>query len=216
MKAKPGVVIFDLDGTLIDTMGSFADLAGDLISLHYGIPFEESRALYLKTSGIPFSHQLEVLFPGRPNNSVVAAQFESRKIGLFTRETVSESTRSTLQWLKEHNYRTAISSNNFHLLVKEFARREHLPVDVCLGYKEGFAKGRQHFQYLESYFRRPFGEMLFVGDSLKDAEIAHENGVHFIGKVGTFSRADFGKAVNSHPLATIDEIHEIIPYLEEI
>lgn len=215
MRENIKAVIFDLDGTLINTMGSFADLAGKLISSHYGCSFEQGRQKYLKSSGIPFSFQLEVLFPGDARNPIVAEMFESQKISLFNRETVSENALETLYWLKENGYRTAISSNNFHYLVEEFVQRENIPVDVYLGYKKGFLKGYAHFHYLEECLGMTLSDMLFIGDSLKDAQIARENGVSFLGKIGTFTRDEFRAIENSHPIETIREIHEVVSYLEE-
>lgn len=214
MTVSPKLIIFDLDGTLIDTMGGFADIAGELIAGNYGWSFERGRKRYLETSGIPFLQQLNLLFPQDERNAAVAAAFEKRKISSFTRESISEKTRETLHWLRDHGFRTAISSNNHHLLVKEFVHRENVPVDRCLGFKENFCKGRPHFEYLKDYFKIHLAEMLFVGDSLKDAEIAMSNRVSFVGKAGTFSEIDFKAISNSHYLPVISEIHEIVNLLE--
>ncbi len=208
-------IIFDLDGTLIDTMGGFADLAGELIAREFGLSFEESRSSYLETSGIPFHQQLEVLFPGRPENAGVAASFETRKVAIFLRESVSDGTIETLYWLKDRGYHTAISSSNGERLVRDLVQRERIPVDVSLGYAQGFSKGAHHFGYVREFLGLRPGAMLFVGDSLRDARIAMDNGVPFLGKVGTFRRRDFARLDQTPPVPTIDEIPGIIPYLEK-
>ena len=59
--------LFDFDGTLVDTMGGYADLAGGLI--HEAFPeitAEKGRELYIRTSGIPFIQQMELIRPGKP------------------------------------------------------------------------------------------------------------------------------------------------------
>ena len=58
------LLVFDLDGTLIDTMGDYADKAAALIRDHYGTPKDEARRRYFETSGVPFEQQLEQIFPG--------------------------------------------------------------------------------------------------------------------------------------------------------
>ncbi|NIR51346.1 HAD family hydrolase [candidate division KSB1 bacterium] len=209
-------MIFDLDGTLIDTMGSFADLAGELIRTHYGWSFEIGRKRYLETSGIPFFQQLAVLFPENERNPVVAEHFETRKIRAFMNETVSEKTRETLKTLRDLEIRTAISSNNFHTLVREFIRRENIPVDLALGFKPEFCKGRPHFDYIRKYFAIPFSKMLFVGDSLRDAILAKEANIRFAAKLGTFSDMEFKEIWDSRSLPTIYEIYEILDILEEL
>lgn len=209
------LIIFDLDGTLVDTMGGFADIAGDIVARTYRLPFEEARKKYLETSGVPFFQQLRILFPADPRNAEAARIFEAEKVAVFTRATISESTLETIHRLKDSGYRTAISSNNFHPLVREFVHRENVPVDVALGFRPGFSKGAPHFDYLADYFRLEKSEMLFVGDSLQDARIAQQNDISFVGKLGTFGERDFTAVANPHPIPTISEIHELISLLEE-
>ena len=46
------VVMFDLDGTLIDTMGDFADIAADEMARAHGYDFAHARRRYLETSDL--------------------------------------------------------------------------------------------------------------------------------------------------------------------
>jgi phosphoglycolate phosphatase-like HAD superfamily hydrolase len=216
MFSHPRLIVFDLDGTLVDTMGAFADIAGGLISEHYGWSFEQGRRCYLETSGVPFFQQLEILFPNEPRNNAVSERFEKRKIASFMRETISEKALETLHTLKDREIFTAISSNNFDPLVKEFVHRENVPVDLALGFKENFSKGTSHFGYLRDYFGIAKTEMIFVGDSLKDAQLAAQNRVKFIAKIGTFSESDFLAEKHASLLGTIYEIHEILEIMESL
>jgi len=50
--------------------------------------------------------------------------------------------------------------------------------------------------------------MVFVGDSLKDAERAENYGIDFIAKCGIFTRQDFQQ--NASPISIIDNIGELI------
>lgn len=214
MSPRFRLVVFDLDGTLIDTMGSFADLAGRLIRDSFGWPFEVGRRRYLDTSGVPFFQQMETLFPGDERNAGVVELFEKGKISAFMAESITDSTRETLHSLRDKAIRTAISSNNFHELVREFVHFENIPIDVALGFRENFSKGRDHFEYLSTYFHIPFSEMVFVGDSLMDATKAQDAGVFFVARIGTFSRDDFQPVVNQQPLVAINDISEIVNVLE--
>jgi phosphoglycolate phosphatase-like HAD superfamily hydrolase len=214
MQRRPNLVIFDLDGTLIDTMGSFADLAGALIKEHYGWSFEKGRKRYLETSGIPFFQQMEILFPSDKRNENVVDLFEKRKISVFVKESISEKTRETLLALRDKEVRTAISSNNFHDLVRDFVLRNQIPVDLALGFKENFAKGPEHFDHINKYFSISFESMVFVGDSLNDAKRSRERNIPFVAKVGTFSRADFERVTDPRPIMTIFEIHELMSIVE--
>lgn len=208
------LLIFDLDGTLIDTMGGFADIAGDLLREYCGWTFEEGRKRYLETSGIPFFQQMEILRPQNENNKLVVEHFEKLKIPSFLKESVSEKTLETLFKLKDREILTAVSSNNFHALVEEFIHRENVPVDLALGFKPNFSKGEPHFNYLSNYFGIPFSNMIFIGDSLSDAQKAKDKGIQFIAKIGTFSESDFKLEYDSMNFPTIYEIYEILDILE--
>lgn len=210
------LIVFDLDGTLIDTMGAFADIAGELISEYFGWSFEQGRRRYLETSGVPFFQQLEILFPNDRRNNAVAEHFEKRKIASFVSESISDKAIETLHALKDREIFTAISSNNFDPLVKEFVHRENVPVDLALGFKGNFSKGTPHFEYLSNYFGITKNEMIFVGDSLKDAQLAAQNLVKFIAKIGTFSETDFTSFTQAVLLGAIYEIHEILDILESL
>ena len=64
----PKVLLCDLDGTLIDSMSTLADLATEVLEERYGTPRVLGRELYLATCGLPFERQLEEIFPGDPRN----------------------------------------------------------------------------------------------------------------------------------------------------
>src|SRR6476619_728665 len=77
--ALPRVLLCDLDGTLIDSMPTLADLATEVIEERYGTPRILARALYLATCGLPFHQQLEEMFPEDARNAEASADFEARK-----------------------------------------------------------------------------------------------------------------------------------------
>src|SRR4051812_11625031 len=78
-ESEKSLCVFDFDGTIVDSMEAFADLAGTLISENYHLPFPHSRKLYLQTSGVPFFQQLEILFPNDLKNAKIASAFEQQK-----------------------------------------------------------------------------------------------------------------------------------------
>ncbi len=205
------VCLFDFDGTLVDTMGHFADLAASIVEQKYTIPFDKARKDYLQTSGIPFFQQLEVLFPDKKENNLLADEFEEKKKVLFFSERFSKDTIATMESLKRQGLQIAISSGNFKDLVNKFLENENLQFHYILGFEKNFAKGEAHFRFIQEQTGCTKRELLFVGDSLQDAEKAAEYGVPFIGKLGTFTRNDFlGKFPNIQTVEQLAEIMEII------
>ena len=206
------VCLFDFDGTLVDTMGSFADLAGAIIEREYGVPYNKARKQYMETSGIPFFQQLDVLFPSNSKNADLANEFEARKKESFFSESFSGDTVNALNDLKRRGIQIGISSNNFQELVDNFVKRESVEFDYILGFRENFAKGKDHFKYIKEKSNCGLDELLFVGDSIKDAEKAYEYGIRFVAKLGTFSREDF---INKFPnIITIEKLNELLGILQ--
>ena len=186
------LLVFDLDGTLIDTMGDYADKAAALIFEHYGIPRDKARRRYLETSGLPFEQQLEQIFPGESGNAEVARSFESWKIEYLPNVTLSSETEELLCGWQNSGFRIAISSNNVETNVQRLAAC--WPVDAVLGYraKDGFCKGYPHFQNLKERFGFCYEKMLFIGDSPNDAGIAAQSKVQFLALLtDEFTEADF-------------------------
>jgi len=202
------VCVFDFDGTLVDSMGGFAELAADLMAEHFGIPRDTARLDYLRTSGLPFFQQLEALRPGEAQNSKVAELFEAGKqADYFDRPFFSE-VPSAIDELQERGIRAVVSSNNGQELVEEYLQKKAKPrFDLVLGFKKNFSKGKAHFDRVLAHFGLQTKDMLFVGDSLHDAQQAAEFGVDFVGRVGTFSAAQFQEV---HPeLRTVRGLDEL-------
>ncbi len=201
--------LFDFDGTLVDTMMGFADIAGDVISMyHDDITFDEARKKYLDTSGNPFFQQLEIMFPGDPLNRDKAKIFEERKIEGFFKSSFDSDVRYTINQLRKEGHLAGVASNNFQELIDKFVLEENLEFDIVLGFRHGFEKGPAHFDYVCEKFNLSKSDLTFVGDSLKDAEKARDYGVHFVGICGTFQRDDFLKFDSE--TVTIENLKELL------
>jgi phosphoglycolate phosphatase-like HAD superfamily hydrolase len=206
---KTKAYLFDFDGTLIDTMDGYADIAGTVINrYHPEMSFDEARRKYLETSGVPFFQQLEILFPGNKTNAEKARIFEETKKEGFFNERFSDDVRYTINTLRERGFIAGVSSNNFQDLIDRFVEREGLEFDVVLGYRNGFEKGKTHFDYVMRKFSLKEDELTFVGDSLKDAERAIGSNIHFIGLCGTFEMRDFHEIDDT--IITISNIKELL------
>jgi phosphoglycolate phosphatase-like HAD superfamily hydrolase len=187
----PRVLLCDLDGTLIDSMPTLADLATEVMESTYGTPRSLGRELYLATCGLPFVKQLEEIYPGDPRNVGASELFEGRKPERCDLIRMSQETRRALERLHEMGVRIAVSSNNGVANVETFARNARFPFDLVLGFGDGLAKGRPHIDATSRTFGIDRQEMLFIGDSLHDGEIAEREGIPFVGLATTFSPERF-------------------------
>jgi phosphoglycolate phosphatase-like HAD superfamily hydrolase len=198
--ALPKVLLCDLDGTLIDSMPTLADLATEVIEERYGTPRILARELYLATCGLPFVKQLEEIFPDDARNAEASADFESRKPARCDAIRMPTETRRALEQVRGMGVRIAVSSNNGIENVDAFARNAGFAFDLVLGYGGGLAKGRTHLDAATRAFGAARQEMLFVGDSLHDGEIAEREGIPFVGVASTFSSERFALRFPSIPV----------------
>ena len=210
--ANKEVVIFDFDGTVVDSMNTFADLAAEVMPKHYPVDGPTARSMYLTTSGIPFFQQLELLFPNHQANAAASEEFERRKLDVYFDRPLFRDAVETVEHLRKRGIKTAVSSNNFQDLVERFLTRAGIAFDLVLGYRPNFEKGKAHFTYIERELGIGREVMAFVGDSIKDGERALHCGVDFIGKEGIFSREQFAeKFPGTKTISTLSELKTMIP-----
>ncbi len=208
----PEVLLCDLDGTLIDTMPVLADLATEVMTGMYGIPRPLAREFYLATCGLPFAEQLQDIFPGDPRNSSASDLFEGRKPARCGSALMPEDTRAALVDLQTRGVRIAVSSNNGRENVEAFARLSGFAFDLVMGHGKGLAKGRPHIELAERTFGVDRREMLFVGDSLHDGEIASLARIPFVGLAGTFAKERFTLRFPGQPvIGRFAEILDLLP-----
>jgi len=207
--AKTKAYLFDFDGTLVDTMPGFADIAGKVMHrYHPEISFEYARQRYLETSGNPFFKQLEIIFPGDPTNPEKARIFEETKIEGFFNSHFTGEVKDAINALRSAGHIAGIASNNFQELIDRFVATGGLEFDIVLGFRPGFEKGPQHFDFVRHKYGLSKGDLTFVGDSLKDAEKAFDYGIGFVGICGTLRPEDFRKI--REDIVTIESMKELL------
>jgi phosphoglycolate phosphatase-like HAD superfamily hydrolase len=196
----PRALLCDLDGTLIDTMPTLADLATDVLAEVHGMARPLARELYIATCGLPFIKQLDRIAPGDPRNGYASDLFEGRKPARCNAVRMPADTRRALQGLRARGVKIVVSSNNGQDNVDAFVAASDFPFDLVLGYGGGLAKGRPHIDKTLRTFGITRSELLFIGDSLHDGEIADKENVAFVGLAGTFSRERFQLRFPHHPV----------------
>lgn len=209
--AQIKMLVFDLDGTLVDSMGDFTQVASQVLARHFGTTPEQSIADYRRTSGLPFVQQVGVLYPGHKNTDQAVNEFETLKLRQYDLAPLFPDVSAVFKELKQRGIKIAVSSNNHEHNVNGKVASVGLELDAVLGYRDGFSKGREHFDFLKSCYNLEPGELFFVGDSLHDCKMAHASEVPFAARLGTFLKDDFARlGLPFHAISNLTELLNLV------
>jgi phosphoglycolate phosphatase-like HAD superfamily hydrolase len=204
-------VMFDFDGTLVDTMHAYARIAAEEMQRRYGIHRETARQLYLETSGIPFFQQLDLIFGPDQRNAECAGEFEKRKAAFLQTIKMDAHTKDVISQIRSFGVSIAITSNNFQNIVEKFIQDEANLFDLVLGFSENMSKGPSQFTKVIDSFGVDRRYILFVGDSLSDVRKALAFGIDFVAISGTLKAESFNALFPATPV--IASIRELQPLL---
>jgi phosphoglycolate phosphatase-like HAD superfamily hydrolase len=168
-----GVVVFDLDGTILDDLNHISEVAADVMAKAFGTPSEEARIHYLATTGLPFEAQLAQLYPdvSPSERHRIALQFHHRKAkeAYGTAHPFPEIPR-VLKRLSQDRWTLLISTGAEKEIADLLLEREGIRYwfEAVLGAGQGTKR-----EHLAEYRRRfPGVPMFLVGDSRFDMEAA--------------------------------------------
>ena len=205
-------ILFDFDGTIVDSMPFLEKNAANLLSKYYGFSPTEAKKSYRETTGLPFVQQIEIIAPGRDNNDIVE-MFEKLKLERIYEQKLFDDSYNVLRELKHRGYKLGISSGSINSIITEYLQKQRINmVDDVLGWRPGFEKGEDHFNMVKSKYNLSNSDIVFIGDSLKDAERARTNSIYFIGKIGMFRQDDFQQIIPDVPV--IFSLSEILQFLK--
>ena len=172
-RVERGVVVFDLDGTILDDLQAISLVAADVISRAFGTPPPEARIHYLATTGMPFEAQLAQLYPEAPAalRASTARTFHQRKVteAYAHTEPFPEIPR-VLKQLAQARWTLAVSTGAETEMAELLLEREGLRFwfEDVLGSGDGTKR-----EHLREYRRRfPEVPVFLIGDSRFDMEAA--------------------------------------------
>ncbi len=200
-------VVFDFDGTVADTMPFLTDLATPLLTRHYGISPADAVHRYRDTSGADFATQVAEMFPGHPANATVVAEFEAGKAAAIFLQPPFRDTVPTLRALGGRGLRRFIVSSSTHETVKAYASQHGLQqwIDGLYGSVTQGDKVEQLTSVLREHGLNG-SEVVFVGDSPRDRDVAQEAGTQFVGVGGDRVSWDTDVATVPHLAALIPRL----------
>jgi phosphoglycolate phosphatase-like HAD superfamily hydrolase len=205
------VVVLDFDGTILDSMPFLTDLAASLLASRYGMGREDARRAYVETTGLPFEKQIEIIAPADARNQSTVKAFEEGKRRRMMRFELFPDVVPAVRELRQNGIRVCVSSGNYEELINRFLHVRGLEVDLVMGYRPGFEKGRDHFEFAGRTLGCSFDRMVFVGDSRRDWLSADTLGIRFIARAGLHTARELQALLPGVPV--IDSLDQALPIL---
>ena len=204
-------IMFDFDGTIVDSMPFLENNAILLLTSHYGLSEEEARKKYRETTGLPFLQQMEIIAPEKDNRQIID-EFEKMKLERIYEQNLFLNSYKVLEDLKASEYLLGISSGTIEAIIVEYLYKQGLNiVDDILGWRPGFEKGKDHFNFVKTKYKLSSSNIVFIGDSLNDAKRAKSENIPFIGRKGMFHKEDFEKIIQETPvISSLLEVKRVL------
>lgn len=211
-------VLFDLDGTLLNTLTDLAD-AGNRLCVKYGWPTHDRAGYrYLVGNGIP--KLIERLAPpDSRTDAVLAAALEDFKAdyGAHLRDTTAPypGIPELLARLRQAGVQTAVFSNKADALAREVVA-DYFGADTFAavrGQRTGVAPkpAPEGTRALMASLGADPASTLYVGDSNVDVQTAHNAGLPCCGVLWGFrTREELTEAGAEHLAADADELYRVI------
>lgn len=176
--------VFDMDGTLIDSMPGLTQLAVENMGRFFGLNPLLAREQYLKTVGIPYEEQLLKIFP-HPNSKEVVrlavSDYYKRKRDVTLEAPVFPIMRAILAAVPQMGGVAALISSTDKTLVHEVLEK-HFP--GMFHWEGGFTPGQrkpdQITEFMRTFELKRSDRILYYGDTLEDQRIAFMYDMEFV------------------------------------
>lgn len=178
------VIVFDLDGTLVDSLGIKVKNAGKVWHAFYSINPKTTENTYRKYSGIPRQQLFKKMAMDFLNRNIsqeeynaLSENFTKLNIASLKKKSFSKETDLFLHKLKDSGAILAVSSSAAEEEVQKRLHNKRSLFTFILGSKEGFFKGKSHLEFIAKKTKQPLKNILFIGDESADLYLAREAGV---------------------------------------
>lgn len=216
---KKEIVIFDLDGTLLNTLDDLADSTNYALS-YFHFP-QRTKEEVRNFVGNGVAKLIERAIPGGRDNPEFLNCLEVFKqnysVNMYNKTAPYDGISEMLLNLRQEGYKIAVVSNKFDAAVKELCQKYFGDlIDLAIGENEaeGIKKKPAPDTVLEvlKSFRIDSQNAVYVGDSEVDIMTGQNSGMPCISVTWGFKNREF--LINHGAEFLVDSPDEIIKYLD--
>jgi HAD superfamily hydrolase (TIGR01549 family) len=217
------VVLFDWDGTLIESLEIKIRNAAQLFQELLGMDPQSVAASYRQHSGIPRRDLFMAICAENGINKLdedlyqrLSQRFSVKNLEALTDKTVTSlvlpDTTAALAELRKQGYPLYVSSSAVTEEIRLVARLWDLEkyFNEILGSATGFNKGSQHVDYVVRQQHVTHSQIVFVGDEPTDIHLGKAAGVFMIAKAGTYPPARLRDEGADRVITSLGELPEIL------
>lgn len=191
---KKGLLIFDMDGTLVDSMNLHAEIFSKILNETCGAEHEALRREYLRTAGQPLDEQISNVLTSAGESSVRVAQLVDSFWAMVDHEqpVLFSDVKAVVEQLWLAGYSLVVISGCAPFVVESKMRKTGLSqyFSLMLGTDKKVRhmfKGDGHFRIIRRSLnldRTQFqNNSLFIADAEYDMPLAKRAGLLAIGRV---------------------------------
>jgi len=205
--SKINYIIFDWDGTIVDSMSVYTKAFSTVLSRKFGISENASSQYYKNSAGKTLSVEFVQAISRFADKRIRKTEQLEKEFWKILEGDLNanliEGAKETLQGLKVKNRKISIWSGSKEEVIKSQIIKLGIDdlIDFCIGTKSGpnqTTKGPDFFKIIADYFKINVKDLrnqaIVVGDGPGDMEAAKKCGVFAIGVLKTTSKENLEKA----------------------